>query len=168
MTTFQATAHEFYKAFAQRERHESDEGGRDVRFWCLADGSPEWMRDAIQSAHFDGRLPDDWIYEQCRAIAGSLEERESVDCDDQHEICDGLVDIYTGALTSWLEQHTGNAGLVDEAMAEGLCDESATIAQRIQSAQYMALTYICGALVSAIESEAEERDAGAGCYSEQT
>jgi hypothetical protein len=116
------------------------------------------MRDAIREAHFDGRLPDDWIYESARSIVDSLSEHDDPDDDTKHEICDGLVDIYTGALIAWLAQNNLNAGLVDEAQREGLTSEESTLDQRIQMAQYMALTYICGALQSAIEAHVEQME----------
>lgn len=149
MSTFRIVASEFAAAFSR-------DNPRKV--WALADDAPEWMRNAIYDAHFDGRLPDDWIYEHARAIVSDLSGRESVDSDTEHEICDGLVDVYTSALTSWLAAHNCNARLVDEAQAEGLVAEDATLAQRIAAAQYLALTRIYGALVYAIEQQADERD----------
>lgn len=149
MTLFQIFATEFLNAF-------TNDNPRKV--WCLKDDAPEWMRDAIRDAHFDGRMPDDWIYEHARAIVSQLADLEAPDGDTQHEICDGLVDVYTSDLTAWLALHTGNVELCDEAQREGLTTEGATLVQRIQAAQYMALTYICGALVGAIESHAAEAD----------
>jgi hypothetical protein len=149
MSAFQTVATEFYKAFTR-------DNPRKV--WTLVDSAPEWMRAAMHDAHFDGRLADDWIYEHARMIVDALSERESVDVDEQHAICDGLVDIYTSALCSWLGDNARNAALVDEAQSEGLVAPDATLEQRLQSAQYMALTYIVGALVSAIEAQAEARD----------
>jgi hypothetical protein len=86
-----------------------------------------------------------------------MAEREIND-DTQHELCDSLVDIYTSALTSWLAAHTGNLQLCTAAVIEGLVSSDEDIEPRIKSAQYMALTYIYGALVSAIEAHAEEQD----------
>lgn len=147
MSLFQIFATEFYKAF-------TTDNPRKV--WSLVDGAPEWMRDAIREAHFDGRLPDDWIYEHAKLIVGELADRDEVDGDDQHEICDSLVDIYTSSLCSWIGDNARNAALVDEAQREGLLAPDATLDQRIQAAQYMALTYIWGALVSAIEAHADD------------
>lgn len=148
MTTFQTVATEFYKAFTR-------ENPREV--WALVESAPKWMYDAMVDAHFDGRLPDDWIYEHARLIIGELSERESPDGDDVHEICDSLVDIYTSALASWLGDNARNVELCDEAQREGLLAADATMEQRIQAAQYMALTHIAGALLSAIEAQASER-----------
>lgn len=149
MSTFSEVCTEFYKAFTR-------ENPRNV--WSLKEGSPEWMRDAIREAHWDSRLPDDWIYESCRGLLSDMSDRDSVDGDDMHEICDGHVDIYTSVLTAWLASHTYNLALCDEAVKEGLASEDSDMETRIKSAQYMALTYIFGALQSAIESEVESRD----------
>lgn len=146
---FQVIASEFSAAFTR-------DNPRKV--WSLKSDSPDWMTEAIRSAHFDGRLPDDWIYENARSIVDSLSEHESPDDDTQHEICDGLVDVYTSALTTWLASHGLNAGLVDQAQSAGLTSEESTIDQRIQMAQYMALTYICSALRTAIEEQVSERE----------
>lgn len=149
LSLFQTVATEFYKAFTQ-------DNPRKV--WSLRDDAPQWMTDAIREAHFDGRLPDDWIFEHARLIVGELADREDPGGDDHHEICDGLVDIYTSALCSWIGDNARNASLVDEAQSEGLLAPDATLDQRIQAAQYIALTYICGALQSALDEQVSARE----------
>lgn len=151
-TTFQIVASEFAAAFTR-------DNPRNV--WCLKEGSPDWMRDAIHDAHTDGRLPDDWIYENCRGMLQSIEECEDAESVDACEIADFQVDIYTSALCEWLAQSNLNAAACDEAISEGLADESADMCKRMRLGQYILLDRACAALVAAIETQADERDAAA-------
>ena len=148
MSNFQKTAQAFADAFETSTRDGSSE-----RYYRLKEGSPEWMTDAIHSAHGD-RMPDDWIYEHCSHIVDRIAECDDVDSVDSCEIADAIVDIYTNALTAWLASHLDNVSLCDEAISEGLCDGS-EIVTTLQRAQYMMLDRMCGELASAIRDAAE-------------
>lgn len=149
MTTFQTVAREFANAFTR-------DNPRQV--WSLKDDSPNWMRDAIRDAHSDGRMPDDWIYESCRAIVDSIAEYDSADECDTCEIADSQVDIYTSELCAWLAMHSGNLEACNEAVSEGLCPDDADMVKRMQTGQYILLDRACAALIAAIDAQADERD----------
>lgn len=155
-TTFQIVAEEFAAAFTR-------DNPRGV--WSLKDESPEWMRDAIHDAHTDGRLPDDWIYENCASMVGSIAESSEADEVETCEIADGCVDIYTDALTAWLASNACNVEACDECVSEGLYEpmtEGADgITKWLQRGQYLLLDRACAALVCAIETQADERDSEA-------
>ena len=148
-TTFQTVAAELAAAFTN---------DNDRHVWTLKDDSPEWMRDALHDAHTDGRLPDDWIYENARSMVYSIAECSEADDVDTCEIADGCVDVYTGALTSWLASHLSNVAAVEEAISEGLCESDADLVKRMSTGQYLLLDRACAALVAAIEAQADERD----------
>lgn len=149
MTTFQTVATEFAAAF-------TTDNPRAV--WSLKDNAPEWMTDAMHDAHTDGRLPDDWIYENARHIVEDIAGCESADDVDTCEIADSYVDIYTASLTQWLASNLRNVEACDEAVSEGLCGEDADLVRRMSVGQYILLDRACAALCSAIEAEADRRD----------
>lgn len=130
-------------------------------FVSLRDGSPQWMTDAIHAAHnaIDGRLPNDWIYEACESVASTMDGYSADDADgmreNDHEICDGLVDVYNSARLAWLADHLGNADLCDEACRE-LGSPDADTFDRIGLGQFMAYTRIFNALIDAFTERADE------------
>lgn len=154
-TTFQTLASAFYKAF----EHKTRESGES--FYALRDGSPEWMNDAICSAH-DGRFPDDWTYDACHTIACSLKEYSDADAATKvsYELADECVDADHMARYKWLAMHPDNAAFCDEAEQE-LVGGMGGIADRIGYGQYLAAKRIVGALIYAIETQAGVVDADA-------
>ena len=158
MTNFKTAMQELSDAFTKGQ---SDSGDR---FYTLKDEAPAWIgeRDVVYEAHkaIDGRLPDDWIYEAVHAIACNLNVYDESDeaQEESSEICDGLVDIYTAKLTSWLASHLGNLALCDEAVSEGLVSEDSSIEDRIKVGQCVAYQRIAASVISSVEAEAESRD----------
>lgn len=156
MTNFKTVMNELSNAFERRSRDNGD------RFYTLKDGSPEWMAGTIYSAHnaIDGRLPDDWIYEAVHSLACNYNTHDDADeCrDEESEVCDGLVDVYTSALTTWLASHLGNVALCDEAADEFGLEEHNDIDHRIRMGQLLAYQRISGALLECVEAVAEDRD----------
>ena len=64
MANRKETAAAFAGAFVRKERDNGE------AFYCLADGSPEWMSDAIRAAHDGGEmLPNDWSYRFAEGMA---------------------------------------------------------------------------------------------------
>lgn len=148
-TTFQTVAEEFRDAFTR-------DNPRGV--WTLKDESPEWMRDAMHSAHSDGRLPDDWIFENCASMLDRIAECEHADDCDTCEIADAHVDIYTADLTAWCASSLRNVEACDEAVSEGLAGDDADLVRRMSVGQYILLDRACAALIAAIDEQATERD----------
>lgn len=168
-TPFRRALAEFSAAWMTDKR---DDG---KSFSRLKDGSPQWMTDAIHAAHdaIDGRLPNDWIYEACESIASTMDGYGADDADgmrdNEHEICDGLVDVYNSARLAWLADHLGNADLCDEACRD-LGSPNADTFDRIGLGQFLAYTRVFGALCDAftergeeIESEDDANDDGETC-----
>lgn len=155
--TFSDVMGEFSGAFETRTR---DNGGR---FVCLRDDCPSWIdSDVMHDIHaaLDDRLPDDWVYETAAQVADELSGYTIDDADDAreylHEIVDGMVDVYDADRIRWLADHLNNAFLVDEA-AEEFGTTGDTL-QRIGMGQYLAISRIAEAVVTAVESELESRE----------
>lgn len=160
MTTLTETLDEFADAFETGKR---DDGSKFVR---LKDDCAGWIDvDLMRGIHeaLDDRSPSDWVYETAEAFACCLQGygpyetlanmRENV-----HEIADGLVDIYNAERMNWLADHLNNAALVDKACEEFGSNGRDTF-ERIGLGQYMAIERIGHAVIAALESEAESRDA---------
>ena len=165
---------DFAGSFERRERGNATSGNGEY-FYCLKDNAPDWMRDACREAHGADLLPDDFRY---GVIAGAaeffLEQATDVlgvdapvdapvdflDEIDQHEFCDGMVDIYTTNLTHWMGSHLSRVGYVNEAQEEGLLRDDATIETRMMAGQYMEIRDTVSLLASFlmdvdVESECE-------------
>ena len=78
---------------------------------------------------------------------------ESFDIHDMgHEVCDGLVDIYTYDLTKWAGDGN-NQHYIDEALVDGNFDSHTSL---LQWAQYQENSEVWGALVHSLEQLYDE------------
>lgn len=143
-------AHALSRSFETRTRADGS------IFVCLADNAPAWMTDAIHAAHGD-MLPNDWAYRACERAADYLADTDADEWEDNsHEFADGATDCYNGRLLDWAASHLDRASYCDEAIDEGLCDPSKGLFHILQCGQYRELESIYSALVSAIESHADD------------
>lgn len=140
--------------FERRRTRDSGEA-----FYTLKDDKPEWLQDAVMDAH-NGEMPDDWIYEQCSAIADMIDDYDPDDDleDATHEMADGLVDVYTHDLNRWYAANLCRAEWVEQAREEGLIDADADITARFSAGQYLQLRFIADQLVGAVIDNEEEDD----------
>lgn len=161
-TPFQRAVAEFASAWETAKRDSGD------TFYRVKDRAANaWVTEAVKSAHFaiDGRLPDDWIYQHASLIADAMEGYSADDADgmreNDHEICDGLVDVYNSDRYKWLASHNGNAAICDEACEE-LGQTDADTTERIGLGQFHMLRAIFNAVIEACDeraSEIEDEDA---------
>lgn len=151
MATIKALAGELYRAFQAKTRDNGD------TFYCLQDGSPEWMTDAIRAAHDSANmLPDDWRYDAIREAAGVIEDADDfADAGDQ--FADG-VDVYNGALLSWAASHLSRMAYCDEAMSEYGKPES--LAQLLMWGQAAERREVFDQLVAALDGIAGDDGEG--------
>jgi len=79
-------------------------------------GDPQWIQDMIYECHYNGMLPDDyvfeWVYEICNEIS------ELSDDDDPTEI-EVFADTYTHDLLKWLSSNLARLDFVEDAIDEG-------------------------------------------------
>jgi hypothetical protein len=155
MSNFKTSMQDISDAFERRSRDNGD------LFYALKEGSPTWTTETIHAAHkaLDGRLPDDWVYEAVASLASNYNVCNDADeaRDQEHEVCDGLVDTYTSDLTSWLASSIHNVTLCDE-VAEEFDAEADGLTRRIANGQLLAYQRVSSAVIEAVESEAETRD----------
>lgn len=129
-------------------------------FVKLKAGAPKWMTDVCRDAHRD-MMPDDTRYRMIRDVVAMLDERPADEWDDSdvmHEICDGLVDVYTARLTSWLSSHLDRLGYCDQAASEGLLADDADMSSRMSTGQYLEYQEIYSSIVASIQELAETDD----------
>jgi hypothetical protein len=150
-STIQEAAAALFAAFVSAKRDNGD------TFYKLADGSPEWMTDAIHAAHGD-MMPDDWRYACIRSVASAVSEvADDEDMDDaRHEAVDSAVDVYNARLAAWLGSHSARLGYCDEAIEEGMCDPTRGVSAILQAGQYAEIDEVWGQLVAALEGEVSE------------
>lgn len=98
-------AGEVLARFEQRTRAD------EHTFWCLTDGSPDWMKDLCHDAHGD-MMPDDHRYS---FIVGAL----TVLAEDDQDGDSIEADCYTADLTGWLQSRTDRFAYCDQAVEEG-------------------------------------------------
>jgi hypothetical protein len=151
--TIQEAAAALFAAFVSAKRDNGD------TFYKLADGSPEWMTDAVRAAHGD-MMPDDWRYRFIREVASAVSEvADDEDLDDaRHEAVDAIVDVYNARLAAWLGSHSARLGYCDEAMEEygAAIALDGGIAKLMQLGQYREIDEVWGQLVAALEGEVSE------------
>jgi hypothetical protein len=146
--TKQQLAALFANSFERKERPNGE------NFYCLKDGTPDWIKEAVHQAHGD-LFPNDWIYAQCKAIAQDMTEYEPEDwMDSVSDWADSNVDIYNSDRAAWLGSHLHFGEAVDEAVEElGHSDQG--IYGDIAQGQYKVLEQIAYVLIQAVEDQAE-------------
>lgn len=147
MATIKALAGELYRAFQTKTRDNGD------TFYCLKDGSPEWMTDAIHAAHGD-MLPDDWRYSAIHDAASIIEDADDMDRAGD-EFADD-VDVYNGRLLSWAASHGSRMAYCDDAMEEFGKPES--LAQLLMWGQYAERREVFDQLLAALAELADDKD----------
>lgn len=148
------------RALADAFEHKTRDNGEG--FYCLKDGSPDWMQDALHAAHDGGdMMPNDWSYrfasQMADHIAETLEYAPDNDLSDiVSEGADILVPAYNSDRLAWLASHTSRVAFVDDAAEElGIAPDGGIMAM-IGTGIYTELQMIGAALVEAIEAQVDE------------
>jgi hypothetical protein len=145
-TTIQDAAAALFAAFVSAKRDNGD------TFYKLADGSPEWMTDAVHAAHGD-MMPDDWRYACIRGLCSSIADSSDPE-DERGEIVDGEVDVYNAALVAWLGSNLWRGAYCDDAMQE--LGAPSSVWDLLRQGQYQEADETFGLLVAALEGEVSE------------
>lgn len=123
------------------------------------DDAPEWLRDAIREAHA-GNPPCDWTYAACQSFFdrfGSFGDQiGGIIGRAIAEWADSEVSPYNSQRYRWLSEASGAEDACDEAEADGLCGDSAALADRVGAGWYVWASAIGYALWSAVEATATE------------
>lgn len=147
-------ANEAASAFETRTRATTGE-----RFVCLKDEARDgWLTEAVRQCH-NGAMPNDWIYEACRGVTGSLLDLIKHDddlADKDHEIADGLVEVRTYKLRKWAADEVC---IADEGLAqyrEEIGPLPADLDDQLKVAQYVLLASYVRTWIVALEDRAME------------
>jgi hypothetical protein len=146
----QALAQALYDAFEKATRTSGEE------FVKIADGSPEWMSEAVRAAHGDMFI-DDVRYSMVREVAGELADKEDWE-DAPSEIAGSCVDVYNAELLRWLSSNLHRAFYCDEAREEGLVSEDTDLYERIRQGQYQEYREVCDLLINFLEEREEQEE----------
>lgn len=132
--------------FEQATRREGE------TYWRLRDadegatGAPDWVRDAVYSAH-DDEIPNDWRYETCVAIADAIDNADAEDVFDAWRFASEQCDEDNGSLAAWLAGNNGRFSYCDEEMDEA--GAGATLYDLIQSGQHRCIRQMAEVLYAA-------------------
>jgi len=141
--TIQQRARELCDALEQRQKADGK------RFYCLKEGSPDWMVKVIAKIHkdIDDRLPDDSIYKVIKEISAVLADADP-DADPWELIVEIEPDVYTSDLTAWLHENANNVYYLTQALEEGEIKDGFQLLSR---AQYLFKQEVANALLSLLE-----------------
>lgn len=166
-TMFSRVLREFADAFETKKR---DDGSSYVR---LKDDCAGWLKsgvayrtpmlvihEAVDGG--DGRFASDWVYAETRGIVDALVDHgvdaaDGAHSDITHEIANSRVDVYNSDRTAWLADNLRNVQICDDAVSDGLVAKDADLFDRIGSGQYLAATRMIDAIITLIDTEANER-----------
>jgi AcrR family transcriptional regulator len=121
-------------------------------YYVLADGSPEWMLDAVREAHA-GKLSNDWSYRLAAYIAQAAAGYDAPE-DYDSEIADSVVPVYTSELIDWMSSHADRRALADEAIENGAQSIDAACRQGCYSEAMAVFWVLARAVEVAGEAEA--------------
>jgi hypothetical protein len=152
--TVQSLAEAAARQFTRAQREDGEVYTR------LKEGAPDWIKEAVKSAHEEGEiLPDDWIWktagEAFDFIWGTQDASNMEDA--ASEFADNI-DPYTGGLLDWYGSCTHRAAYVEQAREEGLITASMDISQQLAAGQYLERQSIYNAVMSALLEQLADPD----------
>lgn len=136
--------------FTTKERDNGD------LFVSLDDSSPDWLKDAIRTAH-RGDFPNSWIYDECKAAVLAV-EGSYLDQDDEHGYVESRVEVYTKDLFNWAASMcmTDTWDTAESTYRDCGISKYEIIAYHIRGIQYFAIEYIARTIVNAIVDHMRE------------
>jgi hypothetical protein len=118
-------------------------------------GDPEWIQDMIRECHYQGMLPDDyvfeWVYEFCNEIAGLDED------DDPLEI-EVHSDTYTHDLLKWLSSNLARIDFVEDAFNDSGWTDKCDLVLMIGIGQEKEMQEVLYTVVDKLQDRVDEED----------
>jgi hypothetical protein len=128
------------------ERKSRDNGDE---FYCLKDGSPDWMRNVVHAVHGD-KLPDDSTYQTIARVLDAINDEKAENEDEAREVVQEMEPTpYIHELTDWLSARADHVEYLTEAMKEFSPADGFAL---LTSANYLYIQEIGNSLISEIES----------------
>jgi hypothetical protein len=122
------------------------------KFLALPSSAPDWMREALRSAH-DEELPNDWRYELALRSALALKEEPEAHLSDlASQVAEDISTVYTGELLSWYAEIPSRLSYADEAREELGTGSADDVGGMLQLGQWLAAQRGALALFSALEA----------------
>jgi hypothetical protein len=78
-------------------------------------GDPQWIQDMIYACHYNGMLPDDFVFEQVYKFCSEISQ---LDPDDDPADIEIYADDYTHDRLKWMCSNLGRLDYVDDAIDE--------------------------------------------------
>lgn len=151
--TFQRNAANLAAAFELRERYAHTTAPES--FFVLKDGSPEWMVEAVRSAH-DDELPNDWRFEICSQIAEWITENDFEDADtasdESLDFASDAADHCTPDLMFWLKDVNGRHQYCDQFLEDNGKDSFDNFLSLVIAGQTLAIESMVSDIVNACQN----------------
>jgi hypothetical protein len=119
-------------------------------------GDPEWIQDMIHECHYQGMLPDnyvfEWVYEFCNEIADLDEDGDPLDIEVH-------ADTYTHDLLKWLSSNLTRMDFVEDAIDEYYnCNDKCDLALMIGIGQEKEMQEVLYTLADKLQDRIDEED----------
>ena len=135
------------------ELNTREDGTQYWAFTAEARQSVDNLSTVVRELH-DEELPNDWRYDTIVSILDALMEISGEDIewyDEASEIANNLTEINTSALHQWYADNASRSTYHDDAVAEGLIAESATMHQRLAMGQFKCIEGMVHQLIDVLK-----------------
>lgn len=117
-------------------------------------GDPQWIQDMIHACHYQGMLPDDyvfeWVYQFCEEISNLDEDEDPRDI-EVHS------DTYTHDLLKWLSSNLARLDFVEDAIDDGY-DGKCDLALMIGIGQEREMNEVLWTVIEKLEDRLDEEE----------
>jgi hypothetical protein len=118
-------------------------------------GEPQWIQDMIHDCHYQGMLPDDyvfeWVYQFCEEISNLGED------DDPRDI-EVHSDTYTHDLLKWLSSNLARIDFVEDAFDESGWTDKCDLVLMIGIGQEKEMNEVLWTIIDKLEDRLDEEN----------
>jgi hypothetical protein len=116
-------------------------------------GDPQWVQDIIHACHFEGMLPDNYVFEWVHDFCVDISD-ENFDEDDYYF----EAETYTHDLLKWLSSNLNRLGWVDEVYDEEMGNNDSNFAVALGLAQEREMQFVLNTLIDGLKEVCDEDD----------
>jgi len=118
-------------------------------------GDPQWIQDMIYACHYNGMLPDDyiyeWVYDFCVEIAGLEDGDEPLEI-EVHS------DTYTHDLLKWLSSNLARIDFVEDAFDDSGCSRKCDLVLMIGLGQEKEMQEVLYTIIDKLQDRIDEEE----------